>query len=170
LLSERAEASVWGRRAILALVAVLLAAQLATHLPASPVREALRPSADRAVRLLGSEQAWGVFSPDPRRISIDIEARVTFADGTTATWAPPQGGPVITNLRYYRWRKWMERVRADDARGLWEPTARWVADEHRDGPSPPVRVDLVRHFRQNVAVGPQPPWQSFTYFTLDLDP
>lgn len=150
------------------LVGVLLAAQVATHLPASAVQRAVRPTADQAIRVLGSEQSWGVFSPNPRRISIDLEGRVTFADGSTATWQVPSGPIVGANLRYYRWRKWLERVRSDDARRFWEPTARWIASLHDDAPSPVVRVELVRFFRDNRVRGPQPSWQQATFFVLDL--
>jgi hypothetical protein len=132
------------------------------------VQRAVRPTADRAIRVLGSEQAWGVFSPNPRRISIDLEGRVTFADGSTATWEVPDGPIVGTNLRYYRWRKWLERIRADDARRFWEPTATWIASLHEGGPSPVERVELVRFFRDNRVRGPQPSWQQATFFVLDL--
>jgi hypothetical protein len=166
--AARLEASRLGQRAILVLVGVLLAAQLATHLPASAVQRAVRPTADQAIRVLASEQAWGVFSPNPRRISIDLEARVTFADGSTATWEVPDGPIVGANLRFYRWRKWLERIRADDARGLWEPTAAWIASLHEGGPSPVVRVELVRFFRDNRVRGPQPSWQQATFFVLEV--
>lgn len=168
--SARLERSSIGQVAIGALVAVLLASQVATHLPPSALARATDPTADRALRTLGSEQAWGVFSPDPRRTSLDLEARLTFADGTSTTWEVPTGPRVGTNLRYYRWRKWLERIRSDRARGFWEPTARWLAEEHGGGPSPVVRVELIRFFRDNAVVGPQPEWQHAVFYTLEVDP
>jgi hypothetical protein len=168
--SARLERSWIGQLAIGALVAVLLASQVATHLPSSALARATSPSADRALRTLGSEQAWGVFSPDPRRTSLDLEARITFADGTSTTWEVPSGPRVGANLRFYRWRKWLERIRSDQARGFWEPTARWLAEEHAGGPSPVVRVELIRYFRDNAVVGPQPEWQQAVFHTLDVTP
>ena len=68
-----------------------------------------------------------MFAPNPRSTSLKIEGRVTFEDGSTATWHLPEGARVGANLRYYRWRKWLERVRSDDFRTLWEPTCEWIA-------------------------------------------
>lgn len=169
-IGERVERGRIGQAAIAGLVAVLLAGQVATHLPSSATQRAARPPADQALRLLGSEQAWGVFSPDPRSTSLGLEARITFADGSEATWTLPDGPAVGANLRYYRWRKWLERVRADSARSLWAPTASWLADVHSDGPSPPVRVELVRRFRDNRPIGEQPEWDEAVFHTLELDP
>src|SRR3546814_1539373 len=99
-----------------------------------------------------SDWSSDVCSSDlnPRSTSLDLEARITYADGSTDTWQVPEGSPIGTNLRYYRWRKWLERIRSDSYRGLWRATAEWVADEHSGGPSPVVKVELVRFFRENV--------------------
>lgn len=167
-LSERFERSRWGRIAISLLVVVVIGLEVATHLPPSALDRAVDEPADQAVRLLGIEQAWGVFAPNPRTTSLGLEARVTFADGSTATWTVPTGARVGSNLRYYRWRKWLERARADGYRSIWRPTAQWIASIHAGGPSPVVQVELVRHFRENVLAGPPNPWQEATYFTLDL--
>jgi hypothetical protein len=168
--SERVERSPWGQIAISAGIVLLLLAQVGTHLPSSALQREVDESSNQIIRLLASEQAWGVFAPDPRLSSIGLEARITFADGSTAVWRPPQGARIGENLRYYRWRKWLERARADSYRDIWEPTARWIASEHDDGPSPVVRVELVRFFHENVVSGDQPPWEEFTYHTLELGP
>jgi hypothetical protein len=169
-ISERVERSSAGRLVISLFIVVVLLAEVGTHLPrGSAVSRSVNAPANQVIRILGVEQAWGVFAPNPRSTSLGIEARITFADGTTARWDLPQGSNVGANLRYYRWRKWLERARSDSHRGLWEPTARWIASLHDDGPSPVVTVELIRHFHDNVLVGPQPPWESFTYFTLRLD-
>jgi len=170
VLSERFERSSWGRTLISALILLLLLAEIGTHLPASALEETVGESAHDVVRALAYEQTWGVFAPDPRPTSLKLEARVTFADGSTATWKPPSGPAIGTNLRYYRWRKWLERVRSDEYSNLWDPTARWIASLYDDRPSPVARVELIRHFRDNVVRGPQPPYAQFTYFTLDLEP
>ena len=168
-LSERFERSTIGQVLISAVIVLVLACEVGTHLPPSALRDAVSEPADQIVRLLGSEQAWGVFAPNPRSTSIELEARVTFADGSRTTWTLPTGPALGANLRYYRWRKWLERVRADDHRSLWEPTARWIAGLYEDEPSDVVQVELVRRFHENVVEGPQPPWQEFTYYRLDLE-
>lgn len=167
-LSERLEQSRWGRIAISALVVLVIGLEVATHLPPSALDRAIEAPADKAVRVLGIEQSWAVFAPDPRTTSLRLEARVTFADGSTTTWTVPTGPRGGANLRYYRWRKWLERARADAYRSIWRPTAEWIASIHEGGPSPVSRVELVRHFRENVISGDPEPWQQSTYFTLDL--
>ena len=167
-LSERVERSLAGRIVISVAVVVLLLAQVATHLPpGSPIHEEVGDQADTVVRLLASEQQWGVFAPDPRMTSFGIEGRITFEDGTTEVWELPDGPRVGANLRYYRWRKWLERARSDDFKGLWEPTARWIAGEYDDRPSPVAKVELVRKFHENALQGEPLPYQEFVYFTYE---
>lgn len=168
-VSQRIEESPWGRLAIGAVIVLFLAATVGTHLPSSSLAHSVGPRSNEIVRILGQEQAWGVFAPDPRSSSLDLEARVTFADGTGAVWSVPDGGHLIGHYRYYRWRKWVERVRSDDYASTWEPTARWVASQYADRESPVVRVELVRFFRENALLDPQPPYDEYTFFTLDLD-
>jgi hypothetical protein len=169
-LSQRIERSPVAQVLISIVIVVVLLMEVATHLPAgSAVHQSVSRPAQQIIRVVAAEQAWGVFAPNPRSSSLDIEARVTFADGTTALWELPEGSNLGPNLRYYRWRKWLERARSDDQKGLWAPTARWIATLYDDRESPVVRVELIRRFHKNVLVGPQPPWESFTYFTLELD-
>lgn len=165
-LSERAERSPVVQPLISLVIVVVLLAEIGTHLPgSSAVSELVSQEASHLIRLTGTEQQWGVFAPDPRQTSLRIEGRVTFEDGSTAVWELPDGPRIGANLRFYRWRKWLERVRSDDFEELWDPTARWIASLHDDGPSPVAKVTLVRFFRPNRIVGPQPPYEEFTYHT-----
>lgn len=164
---ERFESSSIGRTIISAAILVVLVAVVVTHLPPSPLRRATDDPARQLLHAVGLEQQWAVFAPDPRRVSLELEARVTYADGSRQVWTPPAGSPWFENLRFYRWRKWMERVRQDDHRGIWEPTARWIADEHERPGNPVVRVELVRRFRDNVVDGPQPEWQEAVFYRFD---
>lgn len=165
-LSERVERSSVGQAVISISIVLLLLTGVGTHLPAgSAVHEQVSREANYLSRLVASEQQWGVFAPNPRSTSLRMEGRVTFEDGTTAVWRLPEGARIGGNFRYYRWRKWLERVRSDDFRSLWEPTARWIASEYADGPSPVAEVQLVRFFHENVLRGEQPPYEEFVYFT-----
>ncbi len=167
-LSERFERHAWGQLVIGALIVLVLLSEIGAHLPPSAIEREVGPSANRMLRILAAEQAWGVFAPDPRGTSLEIEGRITFADGTTDTWSLPQGAVLGENLRYYRWRKWLERVRSDSYTEIWEPTARWIASLYDERDSPVERVELVRRFHENAVEGPQPPWEEFTYYTLEL--
>lgn len=168
--SERLERSAAGQIGISIAIVVVLLALVGTHLPNSVLRSRLGDEASLVAHLTATEQQWGVFAPDPRRTSIDIEARVTFEDGTSAVWELPAGPRLVANLRYYRWRKWLERVRADNYEAIWEPTARWIASLYDDRASPVAQVELVRFFRDNRITGTQPPYQEFTYYTYRVEP
>jgi hypothetical protein len=149
----------------IAIVLVLLT-EVATHLPTdSALYRSTGTEANHLIRLVATEQQWGVFAPDPRQTSLRIEGRVTFEDGSTAVWHLPEGPRVGANLRFYRWRKWLERVRSDEFQNLWDPTARWIASLYDDHGSPVAKVELVRLFHANVLTGPPPPYEEFTYYT-----
>jgi hypothetical protein len=164
----RFEQSRAGRVVLTLLMAVLVAAVLVWNLPAGRPREELRPAAARVVLPLGLDQDWALFAPDPRGFSVGVYARVTYADGDERHWVPPRGGHLLAPYRTYRWQKYVERLRADDYSSLWEPTARWVADQA--GPDV-TRVVLVRTFRDAVVPGTgtsRVPRQEFAFYTLDV--
>jgi hypothetical protein len=169
--AARLEQRPWARALISLTVIVLVLAQAATHVPATVpwLRDAVREPGLRVQRLTTSEMQWGVFAPDPRRSSLKLQARVEFADGSTADWWLPQGGVLVSNLRYYRWRKWLERVRSDDYRSLHRPTAEWIASLYSGRPSPVSTVTLIRWSRLNSIEGPQQDYESEEYYTLELD-
>jgi len=167
-LGERIERSLVGHIAIVVGIVVVLVAEVGTHLPASSLRQSLQPTAQRVAQLTATEQTWAVFAPDPRRVSLDLYADITFEDGTTERWTLPEGPIIAANLRFYRWRKWIESARADAQWRLWDPTARWIASLYDGRTSPVARVDLVRRFHDNVIDGPQPPWRTYTYYSLHL--
>jgi hypothetical protein len=167
-VGERFERSTAGRVVLTALMAVLVAAVLVWNLPAGRPREALRPAAARVVLPVGLDQDWALFAPDPRGFSVGVYARITYDDGRERTWTPPRNGHVLAPYRTYRWQKYVERLRADDYGSLWEPTARWIADEAGPGVT---RVVLVRTFRDAVVPGTdeaRAPRKEFAFYTLDL--
>ena len=92
-LSEEVERSPLGQLVISALIVLILLVEIGTNLPASAVQRSVGPTSGQISFLLGNEQAWGVFAPDPRSTSLQLEGRVTFADGSHATWHLPTGSP-----------------------------------------------------------------------------
>jgi hypothetical protein len=167
-LSERFERSSPGQLIITVGVVLFLLCEIGTNLPSSAIQRKESETTNRFARILGVEQEWGVFAPDPRPTSLRLEARVTFEDGTRTVWHVPEGSSIGENLRYYRWRKWLERARSDSYTAIWDPTARWIASLYEGRRSPVSRVQLVRRFHDN-ALGPdQPPYREHVYYTLDL--
>ena len=134
-----------GRIVVAALMLIAAVWIALPNLPASMTRDRLDTVWTPADRL-GVIQDWAVFSPNPRSQSLDVQARVEFADGDTTLWEVPEFDPFVGAYRQYRWKKWQERVRLDARRDLWDPAAEWLAGElARDGERP-VRITLIRRW------------------------
>jgi hypothetical protein len=171
-VQQRLESSVAGRIAISVFVAVTVLFLVLWNLPEG---SALKQKTDRVVRPFmlasGLNQNWGVFAPDPRRVTLDFEARVTYADGITETYRVPEGGRLVGSYWDYRWRKWYEWVRTDDHEELWQPAAAWFAGRAREEGKDPVRVTLVRLWYPTLPPGPGPSHGSLEehpFYTYDV--
>jgi hypothetical protein len=147
------ESSRGGRRLISALLIVLLLGILVNNLPRqSHLQERLSNLTEPYMNALGLDQYWGVFAPDPRRHSIEFEARIEYRDGSSEIWRPPDRDPVIGAYWDYRWRKYAENAVLDQSNlTLWDPTAAWIAREHRE--RDPVRVLLFRRIAKLTPPG-----------------
>lgn len=153
-------------------MAAILFVLVVWNLPDSHLRREVVSEIRPVVWAVGIDQNWGVFAPNPRSISLDFHAEVRLADGTTEIWRPPSAGEqVLAPWRVYRWRKWVEHVRADDNRRLWEPATRFVADELRRAGKEPRQVRLVRRWYDipppGQSVG-EPVWNEYTYYTFTV--
>jgi hypothetical protein len=171
-VQERLESTAVGRAVISAFVLVTVAALVFWNLPDSEIKRRALTVVRPYITALGIEQNWGVFAPDPRRESLELVARVQYADGSERTLEVPRGGPVIGEYWDYRWRKWYEWARADAYMNLWDPAARWFARVAAEEGGMPVRVTLVRRWRETLPPGPGPArseWHEFAYYTLDLE-
>ena len=165
---ERVEQSPAGQAVIAAGVAVAVVCVGLWNLPPGPPRDGVRPVVGPLVQAVGLEQDWALFAPDPRGFGVGVLATVTHADGRTETWEPPHNGVLLSPYRTYRWQKYVERLRADDYAGLWEPTARWVARQAGDDVT---RVVLTRTFRDVAVPGSgaaRPAAGRYDFYTLDL--
>jgi hypothetical protein len=147
-LQERFERSVLGRILISAFVVLTLIAILTANMPPSRLQDLLS-SADHPYLLgLGLDQSWEVFAPDPRRETIDVVGRVTYADGSTATWQVPRRNRVTGEYTDYRWLKWAEYVISPAYDQLWKPAALYVARHMATARKRPTRVELVNRYTQ----------------------
>ena len=167
-IGQRIESSAAGQAVIAAFALLVVLAVVGWNLPAGRAH-------DRAVRALGPvtqglglEQDWALFAPDPRGFGVSVHATLTYADGRTRRWDPPHNGLLVSPYRTYRWQKYVERVRADDYSGLWDPTARWLAREYGPGVT---KVVLTRTFQEAKVPGarsPRPEQGQFVFYTLDV--
>jgi hypothetical protein len=115
------------------------------NMPDSEIRDRLRPQINEAVWAIGIGQDWGVFAPNPVSISYRVEADVFFADGSVERYEFPDGDPLVGAYREFRWRKYESRVRRDENRSRWRPTALWVKEQYPDRLV--SRVVLIRRTR-----------------------
>src|SRR5207247_3327303 len=81
---ERVERSIAGRVVLSLAIPFVLLCLAIWNMPSSRlhddlVKDFVRP----AIGIMGLEQNWAVFAPDPRRQVEFLEGRLTFADGTT---------------------------------------------------------------------------------------
>jgi len=135
-----------GKAVVAVLVVVMSVWIVGPNLPASPARDTIDIVWSPAVNA-GFTQSWSVFSPNPRSQTREVTAVAEFADGTTAEWTPPEFGPVIGAYRSYRWRKWQGRVRLNKNERYWDSSAAWIARDVARGDELPVRVRLIRRWR-----------------------
>jgi hypothetical protein len=170
-MQERLESSAVGRAGISTFLAVTVLSVVVWNLPESGLkREALRMASPYVIAT-GLDQNWGVFSPDPRRQSLDLVARVRYADGGRETVRVPRGDPVVGAYWDYRWWKWVEWSTTDAHQHLWEPTAMWFARRASAAGRQPVSVTLVRRWYDVLPPGAGPSrtgWREYEYYTLNL--
>jgi Family of unknown function (DUF5819) len=124
------------------------------------------------LRATGLDQDWRVFAPDPRQTSLQLEARVRYADGEVATWRPPGGGDAAGAYWDYRWRKWLENTIQDANRKvLWKPAAQFVAAEMQGRGRVPSTVTLIRRWqdlRPPGAATHAARWKQYAFYRLGL--
>jgi hypothetical protein len=171
-IQQRLEARRAGRVAISAFLLATLAAIVLANLPESRLRAEGMRAAQPYLTATGLDQDWRVFAPDPRRASIELRARVTYADGQAAVWKPPSGDEVTGASWDYRWLKWVENAIADDRRDvLWRPAAQFVASEMRRPRTPATSVTLIRRWRDLPRPGAakhDATWKSYAFYELPL--
>jgi hypothetical protein len=172
-VQERLESSAAGRIAISVFLAFTIFSVAVWNLPTSEVKQKSLKVVRPYITLTSLDQNWGVFAPDPRRISIDLVARVRYADGGGETLPLPRGNDVYGAYWDYRWWKWAEWIRQDAQRQLWKPAALWFARKAAAGGRQPIEVVLVRRWYDLRPPGPGPsrgPWQEYAFYTLSLTP
>ncbi|MGQ0480216.1 MAG: hypothetical protein ACT4O0_04180 [Pseudonocardia sp.] len=171
-MQAKLENSVAGRALITVLLLVTLAAMAVPNLPESRTRSALMPVAKPYLNATGLNQSWGVFSPNPRNLSIYVDGQVESADGTITTWTTPHS-VWLGAYRDYRWHKFSEYLRLDEHDELWQPFAAYLGDHVRAQGHDPVRTTLTRRWSMSLPPGPGPdrePQQAFTYFDSEIGP
>lgn len=168
---ERLEASNAGRWLLSAVLVFNLTAVVVWNSPNSSLRDLALPVVRPYLNAVGLSQSWAIFAPDPATQTFELVATIDYADGTSGSWRPPEGDPLIGRYRTYRWRKWAGSAHLEAKSWMWEPTARWVEDNHDHGGRQPIRIELVRRWRDlkpPTSGEPDSDWHEYVYYTLEL--
>ena len=169
---QRLESSIAGRVLLSVFLAATVAAMVVWNMPDSKLRREGMRLAEPYVTATGLDQAWDVFAPDPYRYSFRLLARITYADGSTGTWAPPRGGALIGKYWDYRWVKWSEWTLAGRHPSMCNGTATYIANLEADEGRTPVKIDLVSRTRDNQPPGAAEPhgdWREIVICTSTVN-
>lgn len=162
----------FGRAVIVLIVMVGAVWLVGPNIPRGPLQDDVEVLWAPATKL-GLQQDWGVFSPNPRSQSLDVEARILHDDGTVEVWSVPDYDPILGAYRQYRWHKWQERVRLDSRERYWEPTALWLADQYAKDGVQPLSVTLIRRWIDHEPLGTPAPrdsgWNEFAFYQWERD-
>jgi hypothetical protein len=159
-----------GKLVLLLVAGLLTGLTLIQNLPPSHVPHQLAKT-NTTARALGYDGTWSMFAPDPYVIDVHVEARIRYRDGTSRTWSPPRGDPVLGELRDFRWRKFEEWLRKDSYRWVWQPTAAYIARHEQQQGREPVEVTLIRRWQDLLPPGPGPargPEHQFAFYTWQV--
>ena len=168
-MRERFERGRVGRVLISAFAVVMILTILTANLPASRLQTLLFKADHPYLNAVYMAQNWGVFAPDPRQQTVDVSARVTFADGSHEIWRFPARNPVVGEYIDYRWRKWEEWVVSPAYAFLDHPGAVYAARQLATPERRPVRVSLLNRSESIIPPGqslfPTPPQNHIFYTT-----
>jgi hypothetical protein len=145
-LQERFERTVLGRVLISIFLLVTLVTLVTANLPASRLQDVLLKADRPYLYGVALDQSWEVFAPEPRRETIDVSARVRFADGSEETWRIDRRNPVVGSYVDYRWLKWAEYVVSPAYPELSRPIALYIARKFDSPTRRPTEVTLSNHW------------------------
>ena len=124
----------------------------------------------------GLFQSWDTFSPSPKAINSYVEAIVLYQDGHTKIWAFPRMERLSLTQRYFkeRYRKFVENLKEDTNSALWPDAARFIARLNNNGPSPVIKIFLVRYWSNIVPRADDPytpgPWDAHVFYAYVVEP
>ena len=171
-LQGRLEEHMLGRALISGLIIAVLASILVINLPPSRLRHDAFPVVEPILDITGLGQSWNLFAPNPRKSTLRLAARMTYADGATFEWHQPESGPFVGPYRVYRWQKFADNLAQGRRPDLWPAMAEWLAKNHRRGGEEPTRVVLVKQVYEAPSPGSddrdRTPWREEVLFRAEF--
>lgn len=145
------------RYAITAFILFFVYCAAVDILPRSHLKTALSAQVHKTASLLGLEQRFHTFSPEPPRLNSRIYAYLKAADSSTAIWNYPDVeklGNLQRKIRAPRFRILSTRnLRKNSI--LWSDLARYVARESNKSTSnPPKEVIFYKHIETIPELNP----------------
>jgi hypothetical protein len=144
--------------------------------------------------LVGLQQEWSLFAPDPIAANSYVDAEVVLEDGEVRTWDFPRLESLDFKERYgkARYRKFAGWLYRRNYAYAWADAARYAARQFRGAGSAVRTVKLLRHWerippmtaasgltddkkRSSVplsrsSVPLSPTWHSIVFFVYDVPP
>lgn len=160
----RLERRWWGRQAISLLIVWHLFALLIWLAPGNtPIGRLFLGPVRQYLVTTAMAQSWNMFSPNPDKLDVYLEARVTRADGSVRPYVFPRMAtmPYAQRYREERWRKYIEVATHGVQPAVWAALARDAARRCDTDPNNrPISVTLVCHSREIPPPGtPLPPYR-----------
>lgn len=145
------------RYAITAFILFFLYCAAIDILPRSYLKTTLSAPVYKTASLLGLEQRFHTFSPEPPRRNSRIYAYIKAADGSTSIWNYPDVerlGNLQRKIRAPRFRILATKnLRKDSI--LWTDFARYVARENnKSASSPPANITFYKHTEAIPEINP----------------
>ncbi len=104
------------------------------------------------LRSTGLWQDWSMFSPEPFRLNLHVEARVRHQNGLETTYTLPRLHrlPRLERALMERYRKWeVDWFRIDENRHIWADGTRFILKQLPVDPGNPVEsVSLIRRWHE----------------------
>lgn len=126
--------------------------------------------------LVGLNQEWSLFAPDPIEANSYVDAQVVFENGDVRNWSFPRLETLQFKDRYRkaRYRKFTGWLYRRNFRYAWKDAARYVAAQFKGAEAPPRTVKLIRHWARIPPMnseGDEPPiWHRTVFFVYQIPP
>lgn len=119
------------------LILAILATALLSSVPGSTVKNVAAPVLGPVTRAAGLDQNWGMFAPNPPKVSSLLEVHVVMSDGEHKIWRPETDD----SMPGLYWRKVKEEVirRKEFRAGL----VSWVVRKVTEQGETPARVAMI---------------------------
>jgi hypothetical protein len=88
------------------LIGVILVTSILSSIPSSTLKSAVAPVFTPIARAAGLDQHWGMFSPNPPRVFVQLEVHVIMSNSEDRVWRPQDD----SSMPGLYWRKIKEEV------------------------------------------------------------